>query len=117
MHVLTTATIGRLAELCPEGRFDARRYRPNIVVESTEGESGFVENDWVGRTVAIGDAVRLKIERPCPRCVMTTLAQGDLPADPTILRTAAQHNEANVGVYASVVAGGKVRRGDPVRLE
>jgi uncharacterized protein YcbX len=117
VHVLTTATIRRLAELCPDGRFDARRYRPNIVVEPTGGRNGFVENEWVGRTLALGNTVRLKIERPCPRCVMTTLAQGDLPADPAILRTAAQHNKANVGVYASVISGGTVRRGDAVRLE
>jgi hypothetical protein len=48
---------------------------------------------------------------------MTTLAQADLPKDPGILRTAAQHNQANVGVYASVTRGGTVRRGDAVRLE
>jgi len=48
---------------------------------------------------------------------MTTLAQSDLPKDPGILRTAAQHNRANVGVYASVLKGGRVRRGDSVKLE
>jgi hypothetical protein len=48
---------------------------------------------------------------------MTTLAQGDLAKDPGILRTAAQHNHVNVGVYADVARGGTIRRGDPVRLE
>jgi len=48
---------------------------------------------------------------------MTTLAQGDLPDDPGILRTAARHNEANVGVYAAAMRGGIIRRGDPVRIE
>jgi MOSC domain-containing protein YiiM len=52
-----------------------------------------------------------------PCCVMTTLSQGDLPKDNGILRTAAQHNRANVGVYASVLQGGKVRRGDSLGLE
>ena len=47
---------------------------------------------------------------------MTTLPQGDLPKDPGILRTAAQHNQANVGVYADVITGGTTRRGDPVTL-
>jgi hypothetical protein len=48
---------------------------------------------------------------------MTTLAQGDLSRDPGILRAAVQHNQAKVGVYAAVVRGGTIRRGDPVRIE
>jgi MOSC domain-containing protein YiiM len=34
-----------------------------------------------------------------------------------ILRTAAQHNKVNVGVYASVLQGGKIQRGNSIRLE
>jgi uncharacterized protein YcbX len=117
VHLLTTATLDRLRELYPPGRFEARRFRPNIVVETANGEKDFVENAWIGQILAIGDAVRLSVTGPCPRCVMTTLPQGDLPRDPCILRTAAQHNRANVGVYASVLQGGKVRRGDSLRLE
>jgi uncharacterized protein YcbX len=114
VHLLTTSTMDRLRELYPQGRFEPRRFRPNIVV-ATAG-SGFVENDWIGRTVEIGDTVRLAITEPCPRCVMITLPQGDLPKDSGILRTAAQHNGVNVGVYASVVSGGTIRRGDAVVL-
>ena len=117
IHVLTTATINRLRELYPAGRFEVRRFRPNIVVEPASGETTFVENSWIGRTLILGDEVHLSISGPCPRCVMTTLPQGDLPKDVGILRTAAQHNQAHVGVYATVVQGGMVRRGDPVRLQ
>ncbi len=117
IHVLTTATIERLRELYPEGRFEVRRFRPNIVVESASDERTFIENSWIGRTLTLGDEVRLSIDGPCPRCVMTTLPQGDLPKDVGILRTAAQHNQAHVGVYATVLRGGMVRRGDLVRLQ
>jgi uncharacterized protein len=117
VHVLTTATVDRLRELYPEGRFEVRRFRPNIVVEIASGVKDFVENAWIGGTLAVGDAVRLSLTGPCPRCVMTTLPQGDLAKDPGILRTAAQHNHANVGLYASVVRGGTVRRGDAIGLE
>jgi len=48
VHVLTTATIDRPREVYPDGRFEVRRFRPNVVL-ATE-QSGFVENDWVGRT-------------------------------------------------------------------
>ncbi len=115
--VLTTATLDRLRALYPQGRFEVRRFRPNLVIQPANGGTDFVENAWVGHTLAIGDAVRLSITGPCSRCVMTTLAQGDLPRDAGILRTAAQHNHANVGVYASVLQGGRVRRGDAVSLE
>ncbi len=117
IHMLTTATIDRLRELYSQGRFEVRRFRPNVVVEVATGEKGFVENAWIGRTIAIGNEVRFNITGPCPRCVMTTWPQGDLPKDPGILRAAAQHNQANVGVYAAVVRGGTIRRGDAVRLE
>jgi uncharacterized protein YcbX len=116
VHLLTTATLDRLRELYPQGRFEARRFRPNIVVELASGEKDFAENAWVGRTLTIGAAVRINITSPCGRCVMTTLAQGDLPKDPGILRTAARHNKVNVGVYAAVARGGTIRRGDPVRF-
>lgn len=117
VHVLTTGTIDRLRELYPQGRFEVRRFRPNIVVEPASGEKNFVENAWVGHTLAIGDEVRLSITGPCPRCVMTTLPQGDLPKDARILRTAAQHNQVHVGVYAAVLRGGAIRCGDSVKLE
>ncbi len=117
VHLLTTATLDRLRALYPQGRFEARRFRPNMVVQIPTDTQDFVENSWIGHTLAIGDSVRLSINGPCPRCVMTTLPQGDLPADTGILRTAARHNQANVGVYASVLQGGHVRRGDTVRLE
>lgn len=116
VHVLTTGTIDRLRGLYPGGRFEVRRFRPNIVVGLADDAKDFVENAWIGGTISIGDAVRLKITGPCPRCVMTTLPQGDLPKDPGILRAAAKHNEANVGVYAAVAKSGTIRRGDAITL-
>ena len=117
VHLLTTATLDRLRDLYPQGRFEANRFRPNIVVQTENGGEDFVENAWIGKVLAIGDTVRLSVTGPCPRCVMTTLPQGDLPKDVGILRAAAQHNQANVGIYASVIRGGKVRRGDSVSLQ
>jgi uncharacterized protein YcbX len=116
VHLLTTATIDRLRALYPQGRFEVRRFRPNIVVATGPDEKGFVENDWISHTVAIGDRVRLRVTGACTRCVMTTLPQGDLPKDSGILRTAAQHNHVNVGAYAEVITGGAIRRGDPVTV-
>ncbi len=126
-HVITTNTLNRLRELYPQGRFEARRFRPNIIVAVGKGEPDFVENSWVGLGVEIGQTLLLKVTNPCPRCVMTTLPQADLPQDHGILRTAAQHNKPyvpalgsampSVGVYANVRRSGTVRRGDPVRVQ
>lgn len=124
VHLLTTAALDTLRRARPESRFEVRRFRPNFVIAPANGAVGFLENAWVSRTLAIGDRVRLDVVAPCPRCVMTTLAQGDLPKDTEILRTAARHNRMEfmgspmptVGVYATVREGGRVRRGDPVRL-
>src|SRR6266705_1771811 len=116
VHLLTTATLDRLRELYPQGRFEVRRFRPNIVVQLGSGEKSFAENAWIRRTLVIGGEVRLNVTGPCARCVMTTLPQGDLPGDPGILRTAAQHNQVNVGVYEAVLRGGTIRRGDLLRV-
>jgi len=88
VHLLTTATMDRLRLLYPEGRFEVRRFRPNIVIETANAEKEFAEDAWIGQIVAIGDAVRLSITGPCARCVMTTLPQGDLPKDASRSTTA-----------------------------
>ncbi|MDA4125507.1 MAG: MOSC domain-containing protein [Thaumarchaeota archaeon] len=114
VHLLTTATTDHLHEFYPQGRFEAKRFRPNIVVEPSSAAKGFVEEGWIGRTLHLGAEVRLRVTGPCKRCVMTTLPQGDLPQDLGILRTAARYNQVKVGVYASVEKGGQIRRGDSV---
>ena len=120
--VLTTSTVEQLSKLQPQSRFDLRRFRMNLIVSTQE--PGFIENDWIGRTLAIGGAVRLNVVMPDPRCVMTTLAQDDLPQDTDVLRTLARHNQIQAGsglfpcagVYAVVEALGTVRTGDRVAL-
>ena len=116
IHVLTTASINQLRSLYPEGRFEVRRFRPNIVVRTDDTDAGFVESDWLGKQLRLGDDAVVKITDHCPRCVMTTLPQGDLPKDSGILRTAARHNGVNVGVYGEVRHAGRVQRGDAVSL-
>jgi hypothetical protein len=66
VHLLTAATIDHLRSLYPQGRFKARRFRPNIVVSTGPDDQGFAENDWIGHTATIGGNVRLAITAPCP---------------------------------------------------
>jgi hypothetical protein len=123
LSVLTTSTLARLHELRPQSRFEPRRFRMNVIV-STE-PPGFVENDWVGHALGLGNGARLHVALLDPRCVMTTLAQADLPQDTDVLRTLVHHNRRPVGdlgqfpcagVYAVVAAPGTVRTGDHVTL-
>jgi uncharacterized protein YcbX len=123
ISVLTTSSLDRLNELQPQSRFDQRRFRMNVIVSTDE--TGFVENGWVGRELAIGETVKLRVAMPDARCVMTTLAQDELPKDSDILRALAKHNKIQVGnagqlaclgVYAVVEAPGVIRTGDRVTL-
>jgi uncharacterized protein YcbX len=124
LHLVSTASTKQLSQHAPETRFDARRFRPNIIVDTSD--VGFAEAEWQGRTLRVGD-VALTVSIPVPRCVMTTLEQGDLPADPDVLRTISKHNALDVvgsgtpypcvGVYADAVAPGEIALGDPVTVE
>ena len=123
LHVLTMSTLRRLGELEPASRFAVERYRPNIVIDSA-GEP-FAENDWTGAGVSFGSGLGASVLLPTMRCIMTTLAQGDLPRDNEVLRTVTRHNRiaitglgtwSCVGAYAAVTAPGPVRVGDEVSV-
>jgi len=115
MHIVTTATLRELATLYPAGDFNPLRFRPNLLVDSGDAR-GFVEAEWVGKTLGVGGEVRLKVLKECGRCVMTTLPQRELAADTGILRTVMRFNRGKVGVLASVLKGGRVSRKDSVEV-
>ncbi len=123
VHIVTTGTCRTLAEHAPGVRFDPVRFRPNLVVD-TELD-GFVENEWPGKTLTVG-AVKMTVSIVVPRCIMTTLQQGDVPADQEVLRAITKYNRMDpgigtsypcVGVYAEVVQAGAVRVGDSVSVD
>jgi len=117
IHLLTTATLDSYRALYSEGRFEPRRFRPNLVIQTPPDVKGFPENEWDEKILTIGSDVKIKITGPCGRCVMTTLPQGDLPRDAGILKTAVKYNRARVGAYAAVLQGGVIRARDPVQIE
>jgi uncharacterized protein YcbX len=123
VHLLTTSTLDRIAELSPYRRAHPERYRPNIVIRTAT--PGFAENDWLGRSLRVGDELILGVIARTPRCAVPTLAHGGLPRDAEALRVLARHNrvqpaelndpEPCAGVYAEVLTPGRIRTGDPVR--
>jgi len=124
IHIVTTSSLRALAKAAPSSRFETQRFRPNVLI-NTRG-SGFVETQWRGRILRIGSAV-FEVTITVPRCVMTTLAQGNLPHDPNVLRTITASNAVDalstgtnypcLGVYAKVLQGGEIHRGGVAILE
>ena len=124
LHLLTTSTLDRIAELSPRGSVELERYRPNIVIRTAA--PGFAENDWTGRDLRIGSELTIRIVCRTPRCAIPTLAHGDLPRDVAALRVPAAHNRVSplddwgpqpcAGVYAQVLRPGRVEVGDVARL-
>jgi uncharacterized protein len=94
LSVITTSSLDQLGELEPQSRFDARRFRMNVSVDTPARR--FVENGWLGRSLAIGDDVQIGVSLPDPRCVMPSLAQEDVPRDSRILNALARHNRIDV---------------------
>ena len=123
VHLVTTSSLAELAARQPSSEFAVARFRPNFVIDTPN--EGFVENQWVGADIRLGSDAAVNMTMPTMRCVMTTLAQGDLPDDRGVLRAAVTHNRveisglgewACVGAYCSVVAPGDVWVDDPVTV-
>lgn len=118
LHLLSHQSLAHFAALVPDSIVEARRFRPNFVVELDgpgPGETPWPELAWVGRVVSIGD-VRLALTMPMMRCGMTTHAQPGLPKDPRIMRALVRDCSMNLGVGVTVLRAGHVRVGDPIRL-
>ncbi|WP_244930468.1 MOSC N-terminal beta barrel domain-containing protein [Nocardioides sp. W7] len=115
--VLTTVSLRTGAHLHPDGVWDPRRFRPNILID-LEGD-GWIEDGWVGRLLQVGDATVRPIE-PCTRCTMVTRAQPGLETDRDVFRTLARHHQGHLGVWADVATPGTVSTGRPasvIRME
>lgn len=115
LHLVTTASLAYMTAQAPQSQWDVRRFRPNFLVDTGAAPAALAEQEWVGRRVRMGE-IELTVSAPTPRCGMTVRPQGDLPHDPTILRTIVREGGQNLGVGAHVLRAGRVRVGDEVLL-
>ena len=113
---VTETSLRHLQELAPASRVDVRRFRPNFVLALDGDATGFPEAAWIGRSLRIGEA-RLRVDTPCPRCVMITHPFDDLPKDVALMRTVVRDANQCIGAYAKVETAGAVRVGDEIALE
>ena len=109
--VLTTSSLHAGWVLHPDGVWDPRRFRPNLLVDLDLDGEGWVEDGWVGRTLRIG-SVRLQPTEQCVRCTMVTRAQPGLEGDVDVFRTLARHHGARFGVWTDVLTTGRIAVGD-----
>ncbi|MFL6137149.1 MAG: MOSC domain-containing protein, partial [Frankiaceae bacterium] len=82
--LMTRASLRAMAERAPGSQFDARRFRPNVLIDCDGAE--LVEFGWCGGRLRAPN-VTFDPEIPTLRCSIPTRQQGDLPADPDVLRT------------------------------
>ncbi|MGW2627537.1 MOSC domain-containing protein [Micromonospora taraxaci] len=124
IHLVTTATVDRIAGHLPPGAGTVERYRPNLVLDTDT--DAFAENSWVGRELRVGPDLVLAVLAPTPRCAVPTLAHGPLRREAEALRVPARLNRVEplpgmgpqpcVGAYARVVRSGRVADGDRVTV-
>jgi uncharacterized protein len=114
LHLVTTASLTALSDH-HGSPVSAARLRSNLLVE-VQTVDGFVENGWIGLTLAIGTDLVINIREAMPRCVMVDLPQHDLPPAPGLLDTIGRHNRACVGVVADVIRPGSAHLDDPVQV-
>ena len=117
VHLLTRRTLEGCAELRPDLNFDARRFRPNLILD-VPGDA-FLEDDWIGRRMRIGATLLLEISQPTVRCAMPLRAQPELNSEPGLFHAMTELHPAfpnHLGAYANVLEAGVASIGDEIEL-
>ncbi|MBV6422278.1 MAG: Flavohemoprotein [Steroidobacteraceae bacterium] len=114
VHFITSGSVQTLQGLAPGLDINARRFRPNLVIEG-EFAAGFPEHEWAGHDLIIGEVV-LQCGPRTVRCAMPGQAQHGVRAESRIGAVLRRHTGYNMGAYASVREGGTIAIGDAVYL-
>ncbi|MHA7283218.1 MOSC domain-containing protein [Arthrobacter sp. TMS2-4] len=114
LHLVTTSSLAALAELLG-GAIEERRFRPNLVLD-TGSDPLFLERDWAGMELAIGDDVIITVDAGMPRCTMIDQPQAGMAAGPRALKVLSVHNGLEFGVQARVARSGAISVGDLATL-
>lgn len=110
--IISAASVKELAQRL--GReLDPARFRGNFVIDGIEPWS---ELDWVGREFQIG-GITFKGESRTDRCSATSINLDTDKIDIDMPKTLhEQYGHVDMGIYASIVSGGRAACGDPVKL-
>lgn len=107
--LITTQTLQSGANAHPKGRWDIRRFRPNLVIDARG--TAWLEDGWTSMQIGIGEA-EIRVRKPCGRCTMITRAQPGIEADLEIFQSLAHEHGATFGVLCDIMRRGTIRVGD-----
>ena len=92
---------------------DPRRFRANLYVD---GWPAWIENEASDWRVSLG-AAEARVVKPIVRCMATHVDPDTGERDIDLVRALFDnYGKTFCGIYLSVTRGGRVRRGDGVRL-
>jgi uncharacterized protein YcbX len=114
--VLSLIHLDSLAELAAlaDRPLDHRRFRGNLYFA---GGPAWDEADWVGRTLAVGPAARLRVVKTIRRCLATHVDPDRGVRDiATLDLLKKRRGNLDCGVYAEVIAPGRIAEGDTISL-
>lgn len=115
VSVINLATMAAICQAAGQ-ELDSRRFRANIVIETTATEP-FLEDNWVGGMLVFGDEETgplVSVTMRDPRCMMINLDPNTAQQDPNVMKAVVRLNGNNAGAYGTVVRTGALRVGDKV---
>lgn len=117
LSLISLSTIAGLELECGKS-LDVRRFRPNLVIETVNGQK-FAEDDWVGKSICFGtdDGPEVSITLRDVRCAMINLDPDTALSDPVILKSVVRTNSNCAGVYATVTKTGVITVGQKLYLK
>ncbi|MEL7312858.1 MAG: MOSC domain-containing protein, partial [Pseudomonadota bacterium] len=114
ISLITTQTIASLGNMVGL-KLSVQRFRPNLLIDAT-GNSEFPEDEWVGKTLTVGD-LHLRVDKRDGRCVVITIDPETGERDKKVLRAVASERQNCLGVYGTTVRPGTVAVGDEVKVK
>ncbi|MGM8213880.1 MOSC domain-containing protein [Virgibacillus sp. W0430] len=110
--IITDASITKLASMLG-ANIDHRRFRPNLYI-ALHNDVPFIEEDWIGKTIQIGEKVKIKMNSSCERCMIITVNPEDGKMASSLLKTVVRERQNRFGVLGSVSSTGSIKVGDSV---
>jgi uncharacterized protein YcbX len=115
LSIIGATTIDEIARLSGEPA-DVRRFRPNILIATENGEP-FNEERWIGGSLVFGDADDapvVAVTNHDVRCAMVNIDPDTARLTPSVLKAIVADRDNKAGVYGAVVRRGRLSVGQPV---